>query len=112
MTEAPSVGNCPACGLSNPSAEAVRRLRAKLRDTVRCCYGANAATLVKALASIVRGWAAYLRSQVSSKLFSQLDTYLWTPTCGSHLQMGDALPPEQAETLGGRPVLRQVRHVQ
>jgi len=82
MTEAPSVGNCPACGLSNPSAEAVRRLRAKLRDTVRCCYGANAATLVKALASIVRGWAAYLRSQVSSKLFSQLDTYLWTPTCG------------------------------
>jgi RNA-directed DNA polymerase len=66
--------------LIKPSAEAITRLRAKLRDTVRACYGANAATLIKALVPIVRGWAAYVRSQVSSKLFSQLDTYLWRLT--------------------------------
>ncbi len=41
--------------LIKPSTQAITRLRAKLRDTVRACYGANAATLIKTLVPIVRG---------------------------------------------------------
>jgi RNA-directed DNA polymerase len=94
--------------LIKPSAQAIKRLRTKLRDTVRACYGANAATLIKALVPIVRGWAAYVRSQVATEAFFPAG---YQPV-EADLSMGHALPSEQAETLGGRPVLRQVRHVQ
>jgi hypothetical protein len=60
--------------LIKPNAEAITRLRAELRTTVRACYGANAATLIKALVPIVRRGAAYLRGQMSRRSFSQRDT--------------------------------------
>ena len=36
--------------------------------------------MIKRLNPIIRGWAAYYRTQVSSAVFNQLDRYLWTLT--------------------------------
>ncbi len=36
--------------------------------------------MIKRLNPIIRGWAAYYRTQVSSKTFSKLDHYLWRLT--------------------------------
>ena len=36
--------------------------------------------MIKRLNPIIRGWAAYYRTQVSSAVFNQLDAYLWTLT--------------------------------
>ena len=33
--------------------------------------------MIKRLNPIIRGWAAYYRTQVSARIFSALDNYLW-----------------------------------
>ncbi len=53
-----------------PSAEAIARFRAKTRTAVRSCYGANAAAVLKTLAPVNRGWAAYQRTVVSSAVYA------------------------------------------
>jgi RNA-directed DNA polymerase len=75
---------------------------------MRCLRGANVNTVLARLIPIVRGWAAYYRSVVSSKVFSALDHHLWR----ARLQMDALDPRQQAESLGRRPVLRQVQQVQ
>jgi RNA-directed DNA polymerase len=60
-----------------PSSAAMKRIRQKLRSVVHSLYGANAAAVVRALAPIIRGWAAYYRTVVSSVAFANLDNYLW-----------------------------------
>jgi RNA-directed DNA polymerase len=66
--------------LITPSQAAVRRIRERLRDELRSLHGSNAAAVLKRLNPIIRGWAAYYRTQVSSKTFSKLDSYLWRLT--------------------------------
>jgi RNA-directed DNA polymerase len=66
--------------LIKPSAEAVRRIRRRLRTELRALCGANAAAVLKKLTPIIRGWAAYYRTEVSSEVFSALDDYLWKLT--------------------------------
>ena len=61
-----------------------------------------------ALNPIIRGWAAYYRSVVSSEAFAALDDYVWKLT----YKWASCSPPEQAEALDRRPVLRQVQQVQ
>jgi RNA-directed DNA polymerase len=39
--------------------------------------GTNAAAVIARLNPIIRGWAAYYRNAVSSKVFNELDGYLW-----------------------------------
>ena len=63
--------------LIKPSKKAVRRFRERLSTEVRILRGQNAATVIARLAPITRGWAAYYRTVVSSKLFDSLDHYLW-----------------------------------
>lgn len=63
--------------LIKPSADAMTRIRGRLRAEVRALYGANVAAVTKTLPPIVRGWAAYHRIVVASKAFSALDDYLW-----------------------------------
>jgi RNA-directed DNA polymerase len=63
--------------LIKPSAEAVMRIRRRLRTEVRARYGGSAASVVATLAPIIRGWANYQRHVVSSKEFSKLDDYMW-----------------------------------
>jgi RNA-directed DNA polymerase len=66
--------------LIKPSSAAVKRLRRRLADEMRALRGSNAAAVVAALTPIIRGWAAYYRGVVSSKIFNELDDYVWKLT--------------------------------
>ncbi len=66
--------------LIKPSKAAVRRLRERLRTELRSLRGSNAQAVIKRLNPIIRGWAAYYRTQVSAEVFSSLDHYLWRLT--------------------------------
>ena len=94
--------------LIKPSKAAVRRIRERLRTELRSLRGSNAHAVIKKLNPIIRGWATYYRTQVSSEIFDSLDSI----PVAAHLQVGQVQPPEQAEALGLRPVLRQVQQVQ
>jgi RNA-directed DNA polymerase len=66
--------------LITPSKAAIRRIRERLRSELRSLRGTNAAAVIKRLNPIIRGWAAYYRTQVSSNTFKVLDHYLWKLT--------------------------------
>src|SRR6516164_7944939 len=55
--------------LIKPSRAAVRRLRSRLAAEMRALRGSNAAAVIAALTPVIRGWAAYYRGVVSSKIF-------------------------------------------
>jgi RNA-directed DNA polymerase len=63
--------------LIKPSTAAVRRIRKRLSDELRRLRGSNARSVIAWLNPIVRGWAAYYRGVVSSKVFHSLDAHLW-----------------------------------
>jgi RNA-directed DNA polymerase len=66
--------------LIKPSKAALRRIRERLRTELRALHGANAAMVLVRLNPIIRGWAAYYRTVVSSEAFNALDAYLWRLT--------------------------------
>ncbi|MEV6861819.1 group II intron reverse transcriptase/maturase [Streptosporangium subroseum] len=66
--------------LTRPSASAVRRLKLRLAAEVRALRGSNAQSVIIRLDPIVRGWAAYYRSMVASRVFTTLDQYVWRLT--------------------------------
>jgi RNA-directed DNA polymerase len=66
--------------LIKPSKAAVRRIRERLRTEMRSLRGANAQAVIARLNPIIRGWAAYYRTVVSSEVFAALDHYLWKLT--------------------------------
>jgi RNA-directed DNA polymerase len=66
--------------LIKPSSESVMRLRERLAAEVRSLRGANAAAVVFHLNPVIRGWSAYYRSVVSSRVFTALDHYVWQLT--------------------------------
>jgi RNA-directed DNA polymerase len=66
--------------LIKPGTESVTRLRKRLSADVLALRGANAAAVIFHLNPIVRGWSAYYRSVVSSKMFTTLDHHLWRLT--------------------------------
>ena len=66
--------------LIKPSTAALRRIRKRLRDELRNLLGSNAQAVIRRLNPIVRGWAAYYRTQVSAVAFGKLDHYLWRLT--------------------------------
>ena len=70
-------GNKP---LIKPSKAAVRRIRKRLATELRSLRGTNAQAVIKRLNPIIRGWAAYYRTEVSSETFGALDHYLWKLT--------------------------------
>jgi RNA-directed DNA polymerase len=70
-------GNKP---LIRPSTAAIRRIRERLRAELRSLRGHNAGAVIRRLNPIIRGWAAYYRTQVSSATFEMLDHYLWALT--------------------------------
>jgi RNA-directed DNA polymerase len=63
--------------LIKPSKAAVKRLRERLAAETRRLRGLNAVAVITALSPVIRGWAAYYRTVVSSETFSSLDSYLW-----------------------------------
>jgi RNA-directed DNA polymerase len=66
--------------LIKPSKAAIGRIRERLRTELRSLRGSNAQAVIKRLNPIIRGWAAYYRTQVSSDVFATLDHYLWQLT--------------------------------
>jgi RNA-directed DNA polymerase len=66
--------------LIKPSKAAVRRIRERLRSEFWSLRGSNAQAVIKRLNPIIRGWAAYYRTQISSETFSALDYHLWKLT--------------------------------
>ena len=58
----------------------MRRIRERLRTEVRSLRGTSAQAVIARLNPIVRGWAAYYRTVVSSEIFAALDHYLWKLT--------------------------------
>ena len=81
-------GHQPAKLLITPSPGAVRRIRSRLATELRRLRGSNAMAVIARLNPIIRGWAAYYRGVVSSKVFDALDNYMWWLTyrwaCHSH----------------------------
>jgi RNA-directed DNA polymerase len=63
--------------LIKPSKAAIRRLRERLASEMRTLRGGNATAVIAALNPVIRGWAAYYRGVVSSRLFGSLDSYMW-----------------------------------
>src|SRR5258705_8029555 len=66
--------------LIKPSKAAIRRVRERLASETRALRGSNAAAVIAALNPVIRGWAAYYRGAVSSRVFSSLDDYMWKLT--------------------------------
>jgi RNA-directed DNA polymerase len=66
--------------LITPSKTAVKRIRQRLRSEFRSLRGTNAQAVIARLNPIIRGWSAYYRTGVSSKIFHSLDHYLWKLT--------------------------------
>jgi RNA-directed DNA polymerase len=63
--------------LIKPSKAAVRRLRERLAAEMRALRGGNAMAVIAKLNPVIRGWAAYYRGVVSSRVFRWLDSYMW-----------------------------------
>src|SRR6266849_5174268 len=78
------------CGklLIKPSVVAIKRFRKRLAKEFRALRGSNVAAVLAKIVPITRGWVAYYRTVVSSRVFRALDNYLWKLTykwaCWSH----------------------------
>ena len=94
--------------LIKPGATAIKRFRDRLAKEFRALRGANVAAVLAKITPIIRGWVAYYRTVVSSRVFRCPDRL----PVETHLQVGVLEPPEQAEALDRRPVLREVQQVQ
>ena len=85
--------------LIKPSKAAVRRIRKRLRTELRSLRGSNAQAVIRKLNPIIRGWAAYYRTQVSSEVVQRAGSL----PVAAHMEVGQLQPPEQAEALGRSP---------
>ena len=64
--------------LIKPSQAAIRRVRERLASELRILRGGHAMAVIATLNPVIRGWAAYYRGVVSSRLFGS-----WMTTCGT-----------------------------
>jgi RNA-directed DNA polymerase len=63
-----------------PSVMAIKRFRNRLAEEFRALRGASVTAVLARIVPITRGWAAYYRTVVSSRVFRALDDYLWKLT--------------------------------
>jgi RNA-directed DNA polymerase len=63
--------------LITPSKEGTKRHMAKIRETIRKYRGIDQENLIRQLNPIIRGWALSKRAHVASKIFQDLDAYLF-----------------------------------
>jgi RNA-directed DNA polymerase len=66
--------------LIKPSKAAVKRIKARLTAEMKALRGHNAQQVLIRLTPIIRGWSAYYRHCVSSKVFDALDDHMWKLT--------------------------------
>jgi RNA-directed DNA polymerase len=67
--------------LIKPGATAIKRLRNRLAKEFRALRGSNVAAVLAKIVPITRGWVAYYRTVVSTRVFAALTGYLWKLTC-------------------------------
>lgn len=60
-----------------PSKASIKALRRKVDTIWKHHYGAPVAALIAALNPVIRGWAAYFRIAIASKVFSALDSWMF-----------------------------------
>jgi RNA-directed DNA polymerase len=74
--------------LIKPGAAAIKRVRDRLAKEFRSLRGSNVTAVLAKITPIVRGWVAYYRTVVSTRVFAALTDYLWKLTykwaCWSH----------------------------
>ena len=74
--------------ITKPGATAIKRFRERLAKEFHALRGANVAAVLAKIVPIVRGWVAYYRTVVSTRVFAALTDYLWRLTykwaCWSH----------------------------
>ena len=63
--------------LIKPSKEGIKKHKRKIRDTIRKHRGSSQEILIMKLNPIIRGWALSKRTQTSSRIFQELDAYLY-----------------------------------
>ncbi len=63
--------------LIKPSQESIKRLRKRLSTEMKSLHGTNVSAVIRRLNPIIRGWSAYYRSVVSSRVFVGLDHHVW-----------------------------------
>src|SRR3984885_5716129 len=66
--------------LIKPSKAAGKRIKARLTAEMKALRGHNAQMVLIRLNPIIRGWSAYYRHCVSSKVFDALDDHMWKLT--------------------------------
>lgn len=67
--------------LIKPSKESIKKIRFKLKQAWNKSLGKPASKVIESVNPIVRGWSSYYRYQVSSKVFSSLDSYMHKRAC-------------------------------
>ena len=74
--------------LIKPGEAAVKRFRKRLAKEFRALRGANVEAVLATIVPITRGWCAYYRTVVSTRVFAALTDYLWKLTykwaCWTH----------------------------
>lgn len=63
--------------LITPSKEDIKNHKVKIRDTIRKYKGVRQERLIQILNPIIREWALSKGTQMSSKIFQDIDLYLW-----------------------------------
>ena len=63
--------------LITPSKEGIKRHKLKIREIIRRYRGASQTGLIHKLNPIIRGWALSKRTQISSRTFQELDSYIF-----------------------------------
>ncbi|MFE2999629.1 group II intron maturase-specific domain-containing protein [Nocardia sp. NPDC059246] len=63
--------------LIKPSKAALQRIRERLSAEMKALRGANAEAVITTLNPVIKGWAAYYRTAVSSRAFATLDNHMW-----------------------------------
>jgi RNA-directed DNA polymerase len=66
--------------LIKPSKAAVKRIRGRLTAEMRALRGHSPQMVLIRLNPIIRGWSAYYRHCVSSRVFNELDNHVWKLT--------------------------------
>src|SRR6516225_6665890 len=66
--------------LIKPSKAAVKRIKARLTAEMKALRGHNDQMVLIRLNPVIRGWSAYYRHCVSSKVFDALDDHMWKLT--------------------------------
>lgn len=77
--------------LITPSKEEIKKHKMILRDTIRRYRGIDQELLIHRLNPIIRGWALSKRTQISARIFQDIDAYvylhLWRWACKRHPKM-------------------------